>query len=47
MGTVRNSLFHGGKYPYPFGPVVDVARNRQLLESSIAVLEHFDLHSGE
>ena len=39
VATVRNNLFHGGKYPYPFGPVSDAARNRQLLESSIAVLE--------
>jgi hypothetical protein len=39
VGTVRNNLFHGGKYPYPFGPVPDVARNQQLLESAIAVLE--------
>ncbi|MCZ2340765.1 MAG: hypothetical protein LC104_03090 [Bacteroidales bacterium] len=39
VGTVRNNLFHGGKYPDPFGPVPDVGRNQQLLESSITVLE--------
>ena len=38
--TVRNNLFHGGKYPPPFGPVDDVARNRQLLQAGIAVLSH-------
>src|SRR4030095_10590367 len=37
--TVRNNLFHGGKYPSPFGSVSDVGRNRQLLESAITVLE--------
>ena len=37
--TVRNNLFHGGKYPYPDGPVLDVARDRQLLEYSITVLD--------
>ncbi len=36
--TVRNNLFHGGKYPYPAGPMPDVARNRRLLEAAIAVL---------
>jgi hypothetical protein len=36
--TVRNNLFHGGKYPHPFGPVRDIARNRRLLEASISVL---------
>jgi len=38
--TVRNNLFHGGKYPAPFGPVEDVARNRQLLQAGITVLSH-------
>lgn len=36
--TVRNNLFHGGKYQYPFGTIDDVARNRCLLEASITVL---------
>lgn len=37
--TVRNNLFHGGKYEYPVGPVEDVARNHHLLESALAVLK--------
>lgn len=37
--TVRNNLFHGGKYPNPTGPVVDVGRDQELLEASIAVLK--------
>jgi hypothetical protein len=37
--TVRNNLFHGGKYPYPIGPVLDAARDRHLLECCLAVLE--------
>lgn len=36
--AVRNNLFHGGKYPYPFGPIDDVARNRRLLEAGITIL---------
>jgi len=38
--TVRNNLFHGGKYPYPEGPVQDVARNRRLLRASVLVLKN-------
>ncbi len=38
--TVRNNLFHGGKYPYPIGPASDVDRNRQLLNASIIILKH-------
>src|SRR5581483_9625047 len=37
--TVRNNLFHGGKYPIPNGPVDEPARNRQLIEASLKVLE--------
>lgn len=37
--TVRNNLFHGGKYPSPVGPVGDVGRNNGLLESCIVVLD--------
>jgi hypothetical protein len=37
--TVRNNLFHGGKYPYPDGPVEEPARNRHLLSASLTVLE--------
>jgi hypothetical protein len=39
VATVRNNLFHGGKYPYPIGPIPDVARNRKLLNASIVILE--------
>ncbi len=36
--TVRNNLFHGGKYPHPVGPIDEVARNPRLLEAGIVVL---------
>ena len=38
VSTVRNNLFHGGKYPHPLGPIVDVARNKRLLEAGVTVL---------
>lgn len=38
ISTVRNNLFHGGKYPPPLGPMDDVARNRRLLEAGIMIL---------
>ncbi len=34
---VRNNLFHGGKYPYM--PLPEPARDTQLLESGVVVLE--------
>ncbi len=34
--TVRNNLFHGGKYED--GPVHEVARNKTLLEAALALL---------
>jgi hypothetical protein len=37
--TIRNNLFHGGKYPVPIGPMDDVARNRRLLEAGLVVLK--------
>ncbi|MCC7382239.1 MAG: hypothetical protein IT384_10440 [Deltaproteobacteria bacterium] len=37
--TVRNNLFHGGKYPVPDGPVSEVARDHQLLQHCVAVLD--------
>jgi hypothetical protein len=37
--TVRNNLFHGGKYPYPDGPIHEPARDRMLLSASLTVLE--------
>lgn len=36
--TVRNNLFHGGKYPYE--PVTDVGRDDALLKASMVVLTH-------
>jgi hypothetical protein len=36
--AVRHNLFHGGKYPRE-GLVPDVARNRELLEAGISVLQ--------
>lgn len=35
--TVRNNLFHGGKYPE--GPVGDQGRDRSLLEACIVILK--------
>lgn len=43
--TVRNNLFHGGKYPD--GPVEEVARDRDLLSAGRRVLEEcMKLHKG-
>jgi hypothetical protein len=36
---VRNNLFHGGKYPYSFGPTRTADRNRRLLEASVVILK--------
>jgi len=36
--TVRNNLFHGGKFPG--FPVADPSRDRDLIENAIVVLEH-------
>ncbi len=36
--TVRNNLFHGGKFPDPVGPVKDCVRDRALIEAAIDVL---------
>ena len=38
VNTVRNNLFHGGKYPVPIGSMSDVGRNRKLLEAAMSVL---------
>ena len=35
--TIRNNLFHGGKYPD--GPIEEVGRDAQLLRAARAVLE--------
>jgi hypothetical protein len=37
VSTIRNNLFHGGKYP--IGPVEDIARNNRLLSAGLTVLE--------
>lgn len=36
---VRNNLFHGGKFPYPAGPIEGSERHTSLLKDSIAILE--------
>jgi len=36
--TIRNNLFHGGKYPYPLVSIDDGTRNRRLLEAGITIL---------
>jgi hypothetical protein len=38
MRVVRNNLFHGGKFPYPDGPVQDIARDRELLTAGLDIL---------
>ena len=35
---VRNNLFHGGKYPYPDGPLQGTERNKELLRAGLEVL---------
>lgn len=43
--TIRNNLFHGGKYPA--GPVVEESRNTKLLSSCIVVMEDLiNYHQG-
>jgi hypothetical protein len=37
--TVRNNLFHGGKYPYPDEPINQPARDRKVLSASLTVME--------
>lgn len=36
---VRNNLFHGGKYPAPFGPMPDPVRNRELIQACVEILQ--------
>jgi hypothetical protein len=39
VATIRNNLFHGGKYPdSDGGPMDDSARNRRLLEAGLVIL---------
>lgn len=43
--TIRNNLFHGGKYPD--GPIDEVARDQDLLRAALEVLEAcYELHPG-
>lgn len=45
LRTVRNNLFHGGKYPD--GPVAEVARDRDILCATLAILDGcYELHDG-
>jgi hypothetical protein len=43
LKTVRNNLFHGGKYPD--GPIFEIARNREILRAALTVLDGcYELH---
>lgn len=43
--TVRNNLFHGGKYPD--GPIEEVARDKAILKAALGVLQGcYELHPG-
>jgi hypothetical protein len=45
LKTVRNNLFHGGKYPDD--DIEEVARNKAILKAAMAVLDGcYDLHPG-
>ncbi|HEY5056467.1 MAG TPA: hypothetical protein VII58_09915 [Acidobacteriaceae bacterium] len=45
LKTVRNNLFHGGKYPD--GPAEEVARDREILQAALTILECcYELHPG-
>jgi hypothetical protein len=45
MRTVRNNLFHGGKYPD--GPIAEIARNRKILRAALTVLDAcYKAHAG-
>jgi hypothetical protein len=45
LKTARNNLFHGGKYPD--GPIEEVARNRDILRTALAILDGcYELHDG-
>ncbi|OGQ17655.1 MAG: hypothetical protein A3C54_01165 [Deltaproteobacteria bacterium RIFCSPHIGHO2_02_FULL_60_17] len=36
--TVRNNLFHGGKFPEPTGPIAESAGDQVLLKHGLSVL---------
>lgn len=45
LKTTRNNLFHGGKYPD--GPIAEVARDRDILRTALAILDGcYELHDG-
>jgi len=45
LKTARNNLFHGGKYPD--GPIEEVARDRDILRTALAILDGcYELHDG-
>ncbi len=45
LKTVRNNLFHGGKYPD--GPIAEVSRDREILGAAKTVLRAcYELHPG-
>ncbi|MDD5759088.1 MAG: hypothetical protein PHI06_08390 [Desulfobulbaceae bacterium] len=46
IATIRNNLFHGGKFPLPVGPIEDTARNQRLLQSGITILKQCLALSG-
>ncbi len=37
--TVRNNLFHGGKFPNPIGPIAESARDRALRKHCLVILD--------
>jgi hypothetical protein len=37
--TVRNNLFHGGKFPDPCGPIAETSRDRSLIRHALTILE--------
>lgn len=43
LKTVRNNLFHGGKYPD--GTIFEIARNRNILRAAVTILNGcYELH---
>ena len=45
LTTVRNNLFHGGKYPD--GDILEVSRDKEVLRAALAVLDGcYELHAG-
>ena len=39
LRIARNNLFHGGKFPYPHEVVPEPARNRDLLEAGLSLID--------